>query len=291
MGARRLKQRGRANKLLRDWPPDALRQRTGAETNRQPEFAPISPIMFTPQLPSQTMDKRKHLVTPPEEGSLSRESWKIFQIMAEFVEGFERLAEISPSVSIFGSARTPADDPHYLLAEAIARALSDAGFAVVSGGGPGIMEAANKGAYSGKSPSVGLNIQLPHEQHGNPYQDIRLTFRHFFSRKVMFVKYAAAYVVMPGGFGTLDELAEILTLVQTGKSRRIPIILVDGAFWQGLIDWFKTTLVTAGTISAEDLDLIQILNTPEEVVAAIFSHYEARGFEPSAAEREVLLEL
>ncbi|GAB4303483.1 MAG: TIGR00730 family Rossman fold protein [Thiohalomonadaceae bacterium] len=230
-------------------------------------------------------------MTPIDDSALSRESWKIFQIMAEFVEGFERLARISPSVSIFGSARFAPDHPYYQLTEDIARALSDAGFSVVSGGGPGIMEAANKGAFAGKSPSVGLNIQLPHEQVGNPYQDIRLTFRHFFSRKVMFVKYAAAYVVMPGGFGTLDELAEILTLVQTGKTRRIPIILVHRPFWNGLIDWFRATLVAEKTISPEDLDLFQVLDHPQDVVDAIFSHYEHRGFEPSAEEREILLDL
>jgi uncharacterized protein (TIGR00730 family) len=229
--------------------------------------------------------------TPVNESSLSRESWKIFQIMAEFVEGFERLASIKPSVSIFGSARTPSDHPHYKLAVEISRALSDAGFSVVSGGGPGIMEAANLGAYDGRSPSIGLNIQLPHEQVGNPYQDISLTFRHFFSRKVMFVKYASAYVVMPGGFGTLDELVEIMTLVQTGKTRRIPIILVHKPFWEGLIAWFKQTLVNEKTINPQDLDLIQICETPKDVLDAIFAHYEHRGFEPSAEEAEKLLHL
>jgi len=223
--------------------------------------------------------------------NLSRESWKIFQIMAEFVEGFERLEQIHPSVSIFGSARTPVDHPYYHLAERIARLLSDAGFSVVSGGGPGIMEAANKGAYAGKGPSVGLNIMLPHEQSGNAYQDISLTFRHFFARKVMFVKYASAYVVLPGGFGTLDELMEIMTLVQTGKSRRIPIILVHAPFWKGLIDWFRDTLVAEGTISPGDLDLILILDKPEEVLQAIFQYYEKRGFEPSAEEEQTQLNL
>ena len=236
-------------------------------------------------------DKIRHHGIVPDEGMLTRESWKIFQIMAEFVEGFERLAEIRPSVSIFGSARTPKDHPYYKLTEEIAFALSEAGFSVVSGGGPGIMEAANKGAYAGKSPSIGLNIQLPHEQSGNAYQDIRLTFRHFFSRKVMFVKYAAAYVVMPGGFGTLDELAEILTLVQTGKTRQIPIILVHEPFWRGLIDWIGSTMVEEKVISPEDLQLFQILDTPQQVVDAIFNHYEHSGFEPSAEEREILLDL
>jgi uncharacterized protein (TIGR00730 family) len=226
-----------------------------------------------------------------QNGHLTRESWRIFQIMAEFVEGFERLAPIWPSISIFGSARTSRDHPNYQKAEEIARLLSDSGFAVVSGGGPGIMEAVNKGGYMGKSQSIGLNIQLPHEQSGNEYQDVSLQFRHFFSRKVMFVKYASAYVVLPGGFGTLDELAEILTLVQTEKTRRIPIILVNSEFWAGLLDWFKDTLCAEGTISPEDLDLITICEEPAEVVDAIFAHYEARGFEPSAKEKEILLEL
>jgi uncharacterized protein (TIGR00730 family) len=228
---------------------------------------------------------------PVDDVVLTRESWKIFQIMAEFVEGFERLARIKPSVSIFGSARTSPDDPYYALAEEIARSLSDAGFSVVSGGGPGIMEAVNKGAFAGKSPSVGLNILLPHEQLENEYQDISLRFRHFFSRKVMFVKYASAYVVLPGGFGTLDELAEILTLVQTERTRRIPIILVGKSFWTGLIQWFQDTLVAHGTINGADLDLFEILDEPQQVVDAIFRHYEQRGFEPSAEEQEMLLEL
>ncbi len=228
---------------------------------------------------------------PVNDTSLTRESWKIFQIMAEFVEGFERLSQIKPSVSIFGSARTPVDHPYYKLTEDIALLLSDAGFSVVSGGGPGIMEAANKGAFAGKSPSIGLNIVLPHEQTTNPYQNISLNFRHFFSRKVMFVKYASAYVVLPGGFGTLDEMMEILTLVQTHKTRQIPVILVHKPFWEGLLAWFRTTLVTEGVISPEDLDLMQVVDTPQEVVDAIFNHYEHRGFEPSADEQATLLDL
>ncbi len=221
----------------------------------------------------------------------ARESWRMFEIMAEFVEATERLAPIRPAVSIFGSARIPPDHAYYQLTEVIARKLSDAGFAVVSGGGPGVMEAANKGAYFGKSPSVGLNIQLPHEQRANPYQDISQTFRHFFARKVMFVKFAAAYVIMPGGFGTLDELMEVLTLVQTGKTRRIPIILVESRFWAGLVDWFRDTLVREGMIAPEDLHLVQVIDAPEQVVDAIFQHYERRGFEPSVQEREILLNL
>ena len=225
------------------------------------------------------------------EMQLQRESWRIFQIMAEVVQGFEKLAMIRPSVSIFGSARFKPDNPWYQVAEQVARQLSDAGFAVVSGGGPGIMEAANRGAQAGKSPSVGVNIELPLEQKPNPYQDISLHFRHFFARKVMFVKYASAYVVLPGGFGTLDELAEILTLVQTGKTRRIPIVLVGDAFWSGLLDWFRDTLVSQGTISADDMALVQVHNEPEAIVQAIFRHYESRSLEPSQAEQEIMLEL
>jgi hypothetical protein len=224
-------------------------------------------------------------------GTMSRESWKIFQIMAEFVTGFEQLSQIQPSVSIFGSARTSPNHPYYALTEEIARKLSDAGFSVVSGGGPGLMEAANKGAYAGKSPSVGLNIRLSHEQHANPYQNITLTFQHFFARKVMFVKYAKAYVCMPGGFGTLDELVEALTLIQTGKTTRIPIILVNTTFWSGLVDWFKQTLIREGVIDKNDLDLFSVVNSPDEVLDVIFRFYEESGFAPSEAEQEIKLNL
>jgi uncharacterized protein (TIGR00730 family) len=219
------------------------------------------------------------------------ESWHAFEIMAEFVDATERLKEITPAVSIFGSARTAPDHPYYKLTEEISRQLSDAGFSVISGGGPGIMEAANKGAFAGKSPSIGLNIELPHEQKGNDFQDISHNFHHFYMRKVMFVKYASAYVVMPGGFGTLDELMEALTLIQTGKTRNIPIILVHEPFWRGLLDWFRNTLVTEGMISPADMDLVQVIDDPEKIVEAIFKHYETRGFEPSPAEKEIQLYL
>ena len=212
-------------------------------------------------------------------------------IMAEFVEATERLAPIRPAVSIFGSARLAPDHPYYIQAEKVARLLSDAGFSVISGGGPGIMEAASKGAFHGKSPSVGLNIRLPQEQQSNAFQDISLTFRHFFARKVMFVKFAAAYVVLPGGFGTLDELMEALTLIQTRKSRRIPLILMNAAYWQGLLDWFRERLVAEGMIAAGDLDLLQVLDEPEHVVDAIVKHYEERGFGPLPHEHELLLNL
>ena len=221
----------------------------------------------------------------------ARESWRVFGIMSEFVEATERLAHIRPAVSIFGSARVPPGTPYYILTETVARKLSDAGFSVMSGGGPGIMEAANKGAYAGKSPSVGLNIELPHEQKSNAYQNISQTFRHFFARKYMFVRFASAYVVMPGGFGTLDELLEALTLIQTGKSRKIPLILVCSEFWGGLVDWFKARLVSEGMINAEDMDLIQVIDDPDQIVEAIFKHYEARSFAPLPDERDMLLNL
>ncbi len=219
------------------------------------------------------------------------ESWHAFEIMAEFVGATERLKEITPAVSIFGSARTKPDHPHYILAEEIAKQLSDAGFSVISGGGPGIMEAANKGAFAGVAPSIGLNIELPFEQGGNDFQDIALSFKYFFMRKVMFVKYANAYVVMPGGFGTLDELMEAITLVQTGKARKIPIILVGTEFWGGLIKWIENTLITGGMASPTDMNLFQVIDEPKDIVEAIFKYYESSGFGLTPAERKKQLYL
>ena len=237
-------------------------------------------------------DKIPELADPTaSKFTAAQEAWRVFGIMSEFVEATQRLSAIRPAVSIFGSARTPPDSPYYKLTEYIARLLSDAGFSVISGGGPGIMEAANKGAYHGKSPSVGLNIQLPHEQSTNGYQDISQSFRHFFARKYMFVRFANAYEVMPGGFGTLDELLEALTLIQTGKSRKIPIILVHEPFWRGLVDWFRTTLVAEKVIAPEDMDLIQVVDKPEDVVEEIFRHYERGGFSPHSAERDMIFNL
>ena len=221
----------------------------------------------------------------------AREAWRMFEIIAEFVTATERLQAIQPAVSIFGSARTTPEHPYYRVAEDIARRLSEAGFSVISGGGPGIMEAVNKGAYEGMSPSVGLNIQLPHEQSANPFQDLSHTFQHFFARKVMFVKLSCAFVMMPGGFGTLDELMEVLTLVQTGKIRRVPIILVNSAYWKGLLDWVRGQLVADAMIGAGDPDLMQVIDDPQKVVDAIFDYYHSRGFEPSPAEREAELAL
>lgn len=200
----------------------------------------------------------------------------MFTIMAEFIEATEYLSEIRPAISIYGSARLKPESPYYQLTIDIAQKFSDAGFAVISGGGPGIMEAANKGAHAGKSPSVGLNIELPHEQSGNQWQDISLRFRHFFTRKVTFVKNSDAVVVMPGGFGTLDELAEVLTLIQTKKSRHVPIVLVGAEFWAGLLDWFKNTLLTNGVTSPKDLDLMQVIDEPDQVLDAVLRFYEDR---------------
>lgn len=238
------------------------------------------------------MEKDKRLFAPSiNDSMMARESWKVFQVMAEFVEGYERLVHIPPSVSIFGSARMGPEHKWYKLSEDTAKALSEAGFSVVTGGGPGVMEAANKGAKKGKSWSIGLNIVLPNEEAANEYQDISLRFRHFFTRKVMFVKYASAYVVMPGGFGTLDELAEILALVQTGKTRQIPIVLMVRDFWEDLLKWFKTTLVEEHMINAEDLDLYHISETPEDTVKYIQEFYKGRSIIPSEHEKEIMSDL
>lgn len=204
----------------------------------------------------------------------ARESYHVLKIISEFVEAGEELRAIQPAVSIYGSARTLENHPDYEFTLRLARKLSDAGFSVISGGGPGIMEAANKGAFAGASPAVGLNIVLPHEQKANPYQDLSIKFQHFFPRKVMFVKHAVAYVVMPGGFGTLDELFESLTLVQTGKIPPRPIILVGRDFWQGMIDWIADRLLTRGFIKPDDLDLFETADTADEVTDIIFRHYE-----------------
>ncbi len=221
----------------------------------------------------------------------AREAWKLFGIMAEFFDATERLAHVRPAVSVFGSARVKPGTEYYRLAENTARLLSEAGFAVFSGGGPGLMEATNKGAFEGGGLAVGLNIDLPREQPSSRYQHISLRFKHFFARKVMFAKFASAYIVLPGGYGTLDELFEALTLVQTGKGRQMPIILLHEPFWRGLLSWINERLVSEGMIDDSDCKLLQVVNEPQQVVDAIFAFYEKRGFEPSPAEKEVLLNL
>ncbi|MEY4002622.1 MAG: hypothetical protein RIT07_664 [Bacteroidota bacterium] len=211
-------------------------------------------------------------------------SWSIFKIMAEFVDGYQALARIGPCVSIFGSARTQKDHPHYKLAEEIAQKLSEAGLGIITGGGPGIMEAANKGAKAGGGPSVGLNINLPFEQDPNPYQDRdkELNFDYFFVRKVMFVKYAQGFVVLPGGFGTLDELFEALTLVQTDKRAQFPIVLVDKTFWAPMMDFIHNSLLKEYEyISPGDLGLFKLVDTSDEAVSEILDFYSKYSLKPN----------
>ena len=211
------------------------------------------------------MNERQYLVDDLN----VKDTWRMFQIMAEFVEGFDTLPEVYPAVTLFGSARTQPTSNMYKNTEMLAGLLVENGFNVISGGGPGIMEAANKGAAEKGGKSVGLHIQLPKEQEPNPYANVRLNYRYFFIRKVMFVKYAVAYVIMPGGFGTLDELFESLTLIQTERIRSFPVILMGGSYWKGLLDWFKNTLVKEKCISPSDLDLITLMDKPEDVVSFI----------------------
>ncbi len=220
-----------------------------------------------------------------------QEAWRVLGIMAEFAMATERLRGIRPAVSMFGSARIHAGHPYYETALLISRKLSDAGFAVISGGGPGLMEAFSRGAFEGRSAAVALNILLPEEQHRNPFQDVHVNFRYFFARKMMFVRFASAYVVLPGGFGTLDELSECLTLVQTGKSRRIPIILVGSGFWSGLLDWMRERFVGERMVDASDMELMRVIDDPDAIVEAIFEFYEGRGFQPTRAERDKMLNL
>ena len=197
------------------------------------------------------------------------ESWRLFKIMGEFVEGVESLHDLGPAVSIFGSARTRPDDRQYEKAQAIAALFVKNGFGVITGGGGGVMEAANKGAAEAGGTSVGLNIRLPFEQKPNPYATIQMEFKYFFIRKVMFIKYAAAYVVMPGGFGTMDELFEVITLVQTRRIRPFPIIMVGTDYWGGLLEWIRSQLLAQSLISPKDMDIIQVLDDPEEIVDAV----------------------
>lgn len=198
-----------------------------------------------------------------------RDSWRMFHILAEFVEGFEALAECHPSVSIFGSSRAQPEDEIYRKAELIGQLLAENGFGVITGGGPGVMEAANKGAALAGGKSIGLNIQIPLEQEPNPYTNIKLNFRYFFVRKVMFVKYAVAYIILPGGFGTMDELFESLTLIQTQRIRPFPVILVGSQYWEGLLNWIKEPVLKEGKISPGDLDILQLIDDPEEIVRTI----------------------
>ncbi|HEY0679710.1 MAG TPA: TIGR00730 family Rossman fold protein [Chitinophagaceae bacterium] len=216
--------------------------------------------------------------------SKAHSSWQIFKIMAEFVDGFEALAKLGPCISVFGSARTEPGQPFYTLAVEISKRLAEEGFGIISGGGPGIMEAANKGAQLGGGHSVGLNIELPFEQHSNPYvdRDANLHFDYFFVRKVMFTKYSQGFVMMPGGFGTMDEFFEVATLIQTGKMSQVPLILVGSEYWGGLVAWMNETMFQQnGNISAGDLNLLKIADTPEEVAAHVLSFYSQHSLQPN----------
>lgn len=230
----------------------------------------------------------KRLATHPAE-----ETWRVFRIMAEFVDGFETLSRIAPGVSVFGSARTGSDDPHYAQAETLGRLLVERGFSVITGGGPGIMEAANKGAYDAGGESIGLNIFLPHEQMANRYQTISLDFRYFFCRKVMFVKYAQAFVCFPGGFGTLDEFFESMTLIQTEKVERFPVILVGSNYWNPLIDWMRDTILGRGYIGDNDLDLCVVTDDVHwiaEHIERFMREREVAPQQPRAASTDVTAE-
>ena len=200
--------------------------------------------------------------------------WRVFRIMSEFVDGFDELSQIPPSIAIFGSARTKPDDPHYIAAVETARLLAKAGFGIITGGGPGIMEAGNKGAQEGGNVSIGCNIELPFEQGPNPYLDISLDFRYFFVRKTMFVKYAEAFVIFPGGFGTMDELFEALTLIQTKKVNHFPVILYDSQYWAGLINWIRDTMLPSNKVSTDDIGLLMLSDDPREICKIVIDAYQ-----------------
>ena len=221
---------------------------------------------MSPSLKRQACREQQYFLEKMSTG----ESWRMFRILSEFVEGFDTLSTIKrPSVSIYGSARTPEDHPDYLMAREIARQLAEHGYGIITGGGPGIMEAANRGASDADGLSIGLNIDLPHEQAGNPYANLSLDFRYFFVRKVMFLKYSMGFICMPGGFGSMDELFESLTLIQTKKVKPFPIILVGSSFWGGLVDWIKEQLLANGKIAEDDLMLFEVMDDVDEIVSYI----------------------
>jgi uncharacterized protein (TIGR00730 family) len=251
--------------------------RHAADEPATPAPPPPQPPVPATELnrPGETEDERllaRHRPTHPES---TTDAWRVFRIMGEFVEGFDTLARVGPSVSIFGSARTMPSQEDYAAAEHTARLLVEAGFGVITGGGPGIMEAANKGAADAGGTSIGCNIELPFEQGMNAFVRTAVNFRYFFVRKTMFVKYAEAFIIFPGGFGTMDELFESLTLIQTGKVRDFPVILYNSAYWSGLLDWLRATMLAEGRISARDLDLLVVTDSPDEAVRTVIDCYEA----------------
>ncbi|RLZ04305.1 TIGR00730 family Rossman fold protein [Kocuria tytonicola] len=253
---------------------------TSHDTTPEPDSGASSPaerhkgpvVLRRAQLQRRTSDQRFLDQRPAEPDDFTRtDPWRVLRIQAEFVEGFDALANLGPAITVFGSARTAPGHPEYELARAVGRAVGEAGYAVVTGGGPGVMEAANRGAVDVGAHSVGIGIELPHEQHLNHWVDLGINFRYFFARKTMFVKYSQGFVALPGGFGTLDELFEALTLVQTGKITRFPVILVGTEYWRPLLDWITGTLVAGGKASDADLDLLRVVDTAEEVVEILTS--------------------
>jgi uncharacterized protein (TIGR00730 family) len=230
-----------------------------------------------------TATEDERLLSPPSTPAAAdfthSDPWRVFRIMGEFVEGFDALAKVGHAVTIFGSARVPPGHPEYLAAQETARLLGEAGFTIITGGGPGVMEAANKGAREGGATSVGCNIELPFEQGINAYVDVAINFRYFFVRKTMFVKYAEAFIIFPGGFGTMDELFEALTLIQTGKVNNFPVILFGREYWEGLLHWIRNTMLHEGKISANDLDLLVVTDSPEEAVQVIVDCYTRRCYD------------
>ncbi len=231
--------------------------------------------------PHRTTEDERFLQTPEfldakHKLAVGKDAWRVFRIMGEFVEGYDELAALGPAVTIFGSARTTPDDPMYQACVETARRLGDAGFAIITGGGPGMMEAANRGAREAGVRSIGCNIELPFEQGTNDFVDTAIDFRYFFVRKTMFIKYAQGFVIFPGGFGTMDELFEALTLIQTGKVRNFPVVMVGTEYWGGLLEWLWARMVEDGNISREDMDLIKVTDDPDEVVSHVVTHGEAK---------------
>jgi uncharacterized protein (TIGR00730 family) len=236
--------------------------------------------------PGRSTEDERFLISPPPEQALFTQTdpWRVLRILGEFVGGFDALAGVTQAVTLFGSARVEEDDPMYRAAMEVARLLGESGFAVITGGGPGIMEAGNRGAQMAGAQSIGLNIELPFEQHINPYVDMSIEFRYFFVRKTMLVKYSQAFVIFPGGYGTMDELFEALVLIQTGKVRNFPVILFGSAYWKGLLDWLRNTLMAEGKISPPDMDLLLLSDDPAEVRDLIVSHLQDSSLRHSLEE-------
>jgi len=269
----------------------AYRQNSGGEKVTEDERflqRPMQPLIKVSEpIPPERIKEAEHAIERAVNFDFTiTDPWRVFRIMSEFVEGFDTLSHIPPAVALFGSARIKPDDPVYTAAIETARLLARAGFGIITGGGPGVMEAANQGAQEGENVSVGCNIELPFEQKSNPYLDISLDFRYFFVRKTMFVKYANAFIIFPGGFGTMDELFEALTLIQTKKVEHFPVILYGTKFWSGLIDWIREAMLDTGKVSLDDMALLRLSDDPHEicrwVIEAYEEHYREERENPAA---------